>query len=36
MSVPVVSPDAADIQAVLDAYESKPYPESDPCSGVTP
>jgi hypothetical protein len=28
--------DAADIQAVLDAYESKPYPESDPCSGVTP
>jgi hypothetical protein len=28
--------DPADIQAVLDAYESKPYPESDPCSGITP
>ena len=28
--------DNDDIQAMLDAYESKPYPESDPCSGVTP
>ncbi len=28
--------DNDDIQAMLDAYESKPYPESDPCFGVTP